>query len=165
MALWLSGVANAVTYTDVVTGPVYLNFRDPSLRTYTFEHDITNEGFVLGTHSIDATIKIIFDDDQSRDSREHIKVAIGSTTYGPWEINVMDTFSLVVDNTGLIDLDTDGRLTVMLQMIRGDLNFMNSELVVHASEPAAYAPEPSTLMLLGSGLAGIVSLGLKRRKR
>jgi hypothetical protein len=43
---------------------------------------------------------------------------------------------------------------------RGDLNFISSELVANTAD----LPEPSTFILLGSGLAGVVGFGLKRRK-
>jgi hypothetical protein len=158
MVLGVSGVANAITYTDMVTGPIYLNYK--GLHTYAFDHIITDpdNGFVPGSYSLNATVKMTFDDDHMSDEREFIQVSIGGTTYKPREVNLMDVFSFAVDDTGLTDLQANGQLTITLQTTKGDLNFISSELVAHA-------PEPSTLILLGSGLAGVASLGFKRRKR
>jgi hypothetical protein len=170
LTFWATDIANAVpvAFTDFIQPlpPVYLDGdgkKGP--KSHTITHDITDSGFIPGLHSISqAELHITFDDDLPScciDTGEWIKVVIGGTTYGAWEIDHMDTFTLMLDSVALADLNTDGRLEVfMLMHNRGDLNFISADLVASLAE----TPEPSTLLLVGSGMAGIAGYGLRRRK-
>ena len=164
-----AGNAMPVVFADLIhaTPPVYFDGngkKGPT--TSTIEHDITDNGFIPGLQAISqAVLHITFSDDLPpccRDTGERIKVTIGGTTYGPWEIDHMDMFPLTLDSVALADLNADGHLGVLMAMHnRGDLNFISAELV----EQLASMPEPSTFMLLGSGLAVLAGYGFRRRQR
>jgi hypothetical protein len=164
---WTTHVAYAVSMTDVITGPTYLDGRGLSgPKTITMLHDITDNGFVPGNNKLNkGMVKITFDDDtcptcsQIIDSTESVRVIIGATIYGPWEIDHMDMFTLALDQIAIADLNANGILPVKIELTHsGDLFFISSAMTAHA-------PEPSTLVLLGSGLAGVIGFGLRRRKK
>ena len=178
VGLWLTGMAYAapMTFTDVVVGPVYLHaISGPT--SHTFEHDITDSGYSPGSIT-SAKITIEFDEDYipaAPDPTDYpilewAQVVIGATSYGPWEIDHNNEFVLTIMPDALAALSSTGKLNVTVNALKkGDFRFMDSKLVakgISASElPPHATPEPSTLILLGSGLAGVVSLGLRRRKQ
>ena len=181
VGLWLTGMAQAapMTFTDMVVGPVYLHaISGPT--SYTFEHDITDNGyFPIGGSITEAAITIEFDEDYvpaAPDPTDYpilewAQVVIGATSYGPWEIDHNNEFVLTIMPDALAALSSTGKLTVTVNALKkGDFRFMDSTLVakgISGSElpPPSATPEPSTLILLGSGLAGVVGLGLRRRKQ
>jgi hypothetical protein len=159
--LWTAQVANALTLTDVVTGPILLD-GNKGLKTYTVMHDFTDDLFAPGHDRLSAgMVTMTFDDDTClacRDTGEILQVVIGGMTYGPWEIEHMDVFTFTLDSIAMADLRADGILPVRIDMVnRGDVYFLSSVMTTHA-------PEPSTLILLGSGLAGVAAFGLRRQR-
>ena len=89
-----------------------------------------------------------------------MKITVGGTDYGPWEVDLMDVFLIPLNGTALADLNLDGKLSAKITMTnRGDLNFVRSELEANTTP----TPEPSTWVLFGSGLAGVVGFSLRRR--
>jgi hypothetical protein len=171
LTLWVTSTAQAapITFTDLIAPavPVYLN-GDASPKTHTVTHDITDglPAFIPGFHTLgNATIKMTLDDDLPPcciDTGEFMKITVGGTDYGPWEVDHMDVFLITLNSTALADLNLDGKVSATITMTnRGDLNFVSSELVANT----AAMPEPSTLILVGSGLAGVVGFGLRRHKR
>jgi hypothetical protein len=166
-------MAHAVTITDPVPGPVYLNVDVEPKKSYSFEHDIMDYGFLPGLHSVlSATVDITFTDDAlvcCTDRSENVNVTIGATTYSYVDIDYDDLFNIVLDSTALDYLDANGKLPVLVTATRGDLYFVGSQLTAQALMPTPpdlqSTPEPATWMLLGSGLAGIVGFGMKRRKQ
>jgi hypothetical protein len=180
IGLWLTGMAQAapMTFTDMVVGPVYLHGKNGP-KTYAFEHDITDAGYSPGSIT-EATLTIEFDEDYTLAAPdptdypilEWAEVVIGATEYGPWEIDHNNEFALTIMPDALAALSSTGKLTVTVNTVtKGDFRFMDSELVakgISASAsptPPQAMPEPSTLILLGSGLAAVASLGLRRRKQ
>jgi hypothetical protein len=172
-----TGTVNAapLVFSDLIapSSPVYLDGDEKAgPKTYTITHDITDAGFVPGTHiASSAVVEMTFDDDMPVccvDTGEFIKVTIGGVDYGPWDVDHMDVFTLTLNSAARADLNADGLLSITMTMTnRGDLHFMSSKLdatVPGESDPTA-TPEPSTLILLGSGLAGVAGMGLRRRQQ
>jgi hypothetical protein len=171
IGLWMAGMVHAapMTFEDMVSGPVYLN-GNTGPTSYAFVHDITDNGYYPPGGSItEGKVTITFDDDHPSDSSERVKVVIGATTYGPWQIDY-NTFELVLMPDALAALTTTGKVGVLAVMTdKRDLNFMKSTLAAIGTSgtlpaPPQALPEPATLVLFGSGLAGVASLGLRRRK-
>ena len=168
LTLWVTGTTQAtpITFTDLIAPavPVYLN-GDTSPKTHTVTHDITDgvplPAFIPGFHTVsEATLKMTLDDDVTDDTGEFIKITVGGTDYGPWEVELMDVFLIPLNGTALADLNLDGKLSAKITMTnRGDLYFVSSELEANTTP----TPEPSTWVLFGSGLAGVVGFSLRRR--
>jgi PEP-CTERM motif len=183
IGLWLTGIAHAapLTFTDIVNGPSYLN-GNTGPESYAFEHNITASGYSPGGSITEAKITIIFDEDYTVDApdptdypiTEYVEVVIGGTSYGPWEIDHDDTFVFTLMPDALATLSSTGKIEVLAVIPKfnnGDLRFMKSTLEAKGiidsplPQPLHETPEPSTLILLGSGLAGVASIGLRRRKQ
>jgi hypothetical protein len=176
VGLWCAGVVQAVpiTFEDTVSGPVYMNGKTGPT-SYAFEHDITDNGFIAPGVITAAKITIIFDEDYTdpsgQDHKEYVKVTIGVTDYGSWEIDHNDDFVLTLMPDALAALSSTGEIGVVATMTNlGDIRFMEAELLAEGfgdtrpQQPHA-TPEPSTLILLGSGLAGVATIGLRRRQQ
>jgi hypothetical protein len=168
LTLWVTGTAQAapITFTDLIAPavPVYMN-GDTSPKTLTITHDITDgvplPAFIPGFHTVsEATLKMTLNDDVENDTGEFMKITVGGTDYGEWEVDIMDVFLIPLNGAALADLNLDGKLSAKITMTnRGDLNFVSSELVANTTP----TPEPSTWLLFGSGLAGVVGFSLRRR--
>ena len=63
---------------------------------------------------------------------------------------------------GLIDITVDGTLNVSIDSCWGDFYLDSSTVVAQGDNGAAPVPEPSTILLLGLGLIGMVGYGRKR---
>jgi hypothetical protein len=180
IGLWLTGMAYAVPFTDIVLGPVYMN-GDTGPEFHSFIHDITDNGYSPGSIT-SAKVTIIFDEDYDLSDPdpsdypvlERVQVVIGDTTYGHWEIDHMDTFELILSPLAVATLSSTGKIGVLAEIPKfnkGDLRFIKSTLVALGTSgstpppPPHELPEPSTLMLLASGLAGVASIGFRRRKQ
>jgi hypothetical protein len=104
-------------------------------------------------HLHGANLTLDIRDDSGADKRERVTVELDGYNYGTFVITGA-LLNLTVDPV----LVQDGDLEVKLLRSKGDFLFNSSTLVAHA-------PEPSTLLLLGSGLAGIVGVSLRRRQK
>jgi hypothetical protein len=169
LTVWCTGTVQAapITFTDLIAPavPVYMNgYTSP--KTHTVTHDITDgvplPAFIPGFHTVsEGTLKMTLNDDVLDDTGEFIKITVGGTDYGPWQVDIMDVFIIPLNSTALADLNLDGKVSATITMTNvGDVNFIRSELVAETSP----TPEPSTLILVGSGLAGVIGFGLRRRK-
>jgi hypothetical protein len=64
---------------------------------------------------------------------------------------------------GLIDLNQSGKLGVTITSIVGDFYIDYSRLTVQGDNGPVPVPEPTTMLLLGTGLAGLASVARRRK--
>ena len=144
MSLAAAAQAVPVTWTDVYSASREMG----ALETYTWTHDITDDGFHVGADSVSSyVLQLTFRDDD------------GDLWYNPltWEAAVLDqpgfwSFELTDVDSGIsafensiagrVSLEKTGLLTVSLTSL-GDFFFDQSKLI--ASGDAASVPEPGSL--------------------
>ena len=80
-----------------------------------------------------------------------------------YDLGEVDLGEYTVDLTAWIQLQDTGLLDVTLSSTGGDFYFGSSKLTVTGD--SAPVPEPSTLLLMGIGLLGLVGYSRKRSKK
>ena len=61
------------------------------------------------------------------------------------------------------DLRIDGKINLTISSIVGDFYFDKSTLTVHGDNGTAPVPEPATMLLFGTGLAGLAAVARRRK--
>ncbi len=161
--------ASLVLFTDVYDPSDAL--MDRRLTTYTFTHDINDNGFKPLTDSLIAgVITLDLRDDSRTDTSETVNFNLDGQNFGTYEVNYTD-FSFFVD---VALLQTDGKMVVTITRKSGDFYFRDSTLRVLADRSyvplpgdggGLAAPEPGTVFLLGLGSASVGLLGFFRKKK
>ncbi len=173
IGLGMSITANAAPVTPTlewedVVDPVdiYMDYGD----SYSFQHDITDNGFIVGTHVAESfTLTLnVYDDANSAqdigwcsagcDKNEAIKIDLpGHSADNLWAEISFDDIVTGFSLSGIVQLTSSGLLDVTIFQRQGDFYFGSSTLTV-----VGRVPEPSAVLLLGAGLVG---LGFAARKR
>lgn len=177
-ALGLAGTANAAyvpaTWTDtydVGTG-IYLGPGE----SYSYWHDITFDGFNVGTDFVDdflLTINLFDDKDSLWESLEFGFVDLPGVLGDVFVWDFSHDTVAGVSVLGLLELNVYGTLSVTIQsvcdpffgVVCGDFYFGGSQLVASGYTPGAATsvPTPGTLGLFGIGLLGIAMAARRRR--
>lgn len=165
LALLLFGApcANATPYTwvDSVTIHKFLSAGD----SYSYTHDLTDNTppFVVGQDLITSyslTLGLrddggfldgpeIYTFDQPGALGDSFRWDLSDPTFG-WSLE------------GLVELNMEGTLDIKITSVVGDFWLENSTLTATGCENTP-VPEPSALLLLGAGFAGLATLRTRRR--
>ena len=166
LVLGLVGSASAVPYTDIYNaGNLYMSGHsvwthdDDDSISWTF--DITDDGFNPTTQDVtSAEVELNFQDDSRHDWWEFASLSVGDNSF-VWEVNSGDiSYTL----TSLMTLSDTGQVDATLTARGGDFFFNSATLTAEATD-AAPVPEPSTILLMGIGLLGLVGYSRKRSKK
>ena len=151
--LSISSFSNAGVITDTVEQNVYVGWWG----SHTYSHDITDDGFSLGSAN-SGTLSIAVSDD--RDSwlefgGESILFVVEAFDFDTGSFSFGSGFFGDLEVNALGALNNDGMLEVTVASLWGDFYVGDSVLTVDV-------PTPSTLVLMSLGLLG---LGAVRKVR
>ena len=156
--LFFSVQASANVITDVHSVNQKLNWLD----SVSWTHDLTDQGFVPGTAK-SAMLSIQFSDDKDPwyNSLELATIVVGKIDFqdGAAFYSPVKDWSGSLGINSLASLNTSGLLNVKVWSDVGDFYIGQSTLAVST------VPEPTTLMLMGIGLAGLGASRIKRGKQ
>lgn len=172
-ALWAATPADAIPITDTVNPADTLitlgSTPTPCPADFTcttsalsFVHDITDNGFSLADTIASATVAIHLTDGGGGMNLETFLYDIGAQTFacisGNCVPNSGRTDTVAFDIGSLADLQADGKISIKVSSTSGSFSFADSVLTAQVTQ----IPEPSTLLLLGAGLA---AFGWRFRRR
>jgi len=167
------GSASALLYTDTYNaGGIKMSshlFSPDDIVSWDF--DITDDLYNGKTQDVtSAQISLSLTDDGGFELWEFADLNVGTNAFA-WEV---DTGNIDFTLSSLITLSATGTISASLKADAGDFYFNSATLTANATDPAngtapandtAPVPEPSTMILMGAGLLGILGYNRKRSNK
>ena len=128
--------------------------------TVSFVHDITDNGFSLLDTITSATVAVHLTEQVvtgPNNETYQFTIGVAAQTFGCSSGNCVPnpgvTDTIILNVPSLADLQADGKIGVTVQALTGNFLFADSVLTAEVTPFVARVPVPSSLFLLGFGLA------------
>ncbi len=161
--LLVSTTANAIIIKDTVVQEVYLKKNSVNTYTYTYTHNLLDDGFELGT-ALNGDLAINFWDDDSDKGKGKEKIRIKIKKGGKADkITEATTYLKKLTIKTLARINDLGKLKITIKALKGDFYVGDSILSVYTNNGSNNVPAPGILGMLGLGLLGIGVAGRMRK--
>lgn len=165
VALAAACLFSASSFAGLITDVETVNTKLSMFQSVSWTHNILDQGFDLGSAQ-SATLTIEFRDDKdpwyAPFETALVKIGIFDIRDGGVVLNPTVDWSGALGLTSLIKLNADGTLLVKVTSTLGDFLINKSTLNV-VTKDVVSVPEPSSMILLGLGLLGLVIMRRKVR--
>lgn len=140
-----------------------VNKLDGTFDFVTWDHLFTFDPAAAAINS--ASLTIWLSDDATDPWYQPFEIGFGYTESGNWDLGSVTSGSNRY-NVGVSSL-ADGKFQITVASLLGDFYIVKSELSIDytpSSSPAS-VPEPATMLLMGTGLAGLVAARRRKAKK